>query len=230
MNKDIYYDQVIQEAANTLLAIPILNKLSDLSRDQLHYLFSQIYYFVDLFPGLLGILLWKINDERIRFAIIDNLVDECGGIEKIRANDHSATHSRLLLKFIATLSKSDVPLANKSVNTERLINDFNGFFINSTPVEVMAAMASMEGMSTQWFGLIYQQLLARKAFSQDDLYFFELHTGLDEVHGNILKEVLMPLLKDEKSFILLRNGVMRSISIWKCFYEALTREMEVIYS
>ncbi len=225
MTNEQIFDQLVQEAADTLLSVPILNQLKDLKANSLHYLFSQLYYFVDVFPGLLGILLWKLPDIRNRFAIIDNLVDECGGLEKIWNNDPSFTHSGLLKYFTQSLTE-DCQIAEKSSSTQKLLDNFSDFFINATPVEAMSAMAAMEVMSTQWFSLLYKQLLARDDLASKSLYFFEIHIHLDEEHGEILREVLMSLLHSIDSWVALKKGVMTPISIWTSFYTAVSQEME----
>lgn len=228
MNPEKYFEQVINETAVTLISAPILNKLDVLATHQLHFLFSQIYYLVELFPGLLATLIFQTNDIGIRFAIIDNLVDEFGGIEKIRNNDYSSTHSQLLKCFLEKLStETPAKLVDKATTTKIMLSHFRKLFIHSTLVEVLGAMAAMEGASTKWFNHLYQKLIARKEFSDDDLYFFKLHTVMDEDHGNILKEKLLPLLTDKENLAFFKNGATTAALISKHFYIGLSKEMEL---
>lgn len=226
LKSELYYDLLVEEVSSILLSSPLLLKIDMLPLSQLRYVFSQLYYFVDLFPGLLAALLWQCPDERIRFAIVENLVDECGGIEKINARDFTATHSGLLKKFVMRLDRNNPLFPTKGIEVDILINSFKKLFIYSSHIEALGAMASMEGMSTKWFGLIYEKLLNRHEFSSSDLLFFEIHLQIDDGHGNAFKEVLMPLLKNKNDFVLLRHGILTSVNIWKTFYENLA---EVIF-
>lgn len=228
MNAKSLFEDVNQQAQDRLLSAPILNKLTQLNTPQLHYLFSQLYYFVERFPSLLGLLLWHTTDDRIRFAIVDNLIDECGGADKVHNNDFSATHSGLLKKFILSMDLPERKLAAQSIQTDILLNRFKQFYLHSTTVEVLSSMTSMESMSTQWFNLLYSQLKQRNEFAKDDLYFFDLHTQLDEVHGSILQDVLMPLLRTENDLALFKHGVLTSVSHWTNFYNEITSEIDKI--
>lgn len=216
------YENTILEVEGRLLSAPLLNRIKDMSGEQLHYFFSQIYYFVDLFPGFLGSLLQKTNNKQLQFAIVDNLVDECGGIEKLKRNDFSGAHSCLLKKFLHLF---DYPLATKSIHTTILIDSFNKLFVNSTLIETLAAIASMECTSTKWFNLILEQLHQRSEYTKDQLHFFELHTVVDEVHGDVLRDVLLPMIRDKKSSILFKHGVMTSLENWLRFYSAISDEI-----
>src|SRR5215204_1091412 len=99
-NPENYFSRLVQEAQKKLLSEPFLHQLEGCDKKALHYFFSQLYYFVDLFPGLLGIVLSRIPDKNIQFVIVENIVDECGGIENIKKNDFTQTHSELLKYFI----------------------------------------------------------------------------------------------------------------------------------
>lgn len=222
-----YYNQVMNQTAETLLSIPILSRIDSLTTKQLHYLFSQIYYFVEKFPGFMGLIIWQTNNEGVRFSLIDNLVDECGGFEKIRNRDYSATHSGMLKTFVEKLDLENSSLAEISCNTKIMLSDFNKLFIHSTFIEALSALASMEGVSTRWFDLIYRQIKQRQEFSEEELYFFKLHTIMDEMHGDILKETLIPYLISKENYALFRNGAINSVTIWKNFYQAITEEMDL---
>lgn len=223
-----YFDSITDEAACMQLSIPIFSRLTELPSRELHFLFSQIYYFVEAFPGFLGALILQAPNEKMRFAIIENLVDECGGFEKIHRRDYSETHSGMLKKFVTSLTCSNGALADKSIHVDILLNNFRKLFIHSGAIETFAAVASMEGMSTSWFKLLYKQLQDRNEFSSDDLYFFELHTRIDEEHGNALKEELVPLLKTAEDYALFKSGVMTSTHNWTNFYQGLAEEMQAI--
>jgi pyrroloquinoline-quinone synthase len=229
MTADAFYDAVINKTISMQLSPPLLSRLRDMDLQALHYLFSQIYYFVQDFPALLGALIWQMSDERIRFALADNLIDELGGSENIRKRDFSQTHSRLLKRFIQginqLLNQQSDELAPRSVHTEILLASFDRLFLHSTPLEALSAVATMEGTSSEWFNLLYKQLLDRKEFSEEALYFFELHTRLDDEHGSILKEVLLPSLIDAKSFALFKHGAISAASFWGTFYASLAEEL-----
>lgn len=228
INANQFFEQTINETAKALISSPILQQLDILPKGQLHFLFSQIYYLVESFPGLLAALVLQTNDENILFSIIDNLIDECGGIERIQNRDYSATHSRLLKSFIEKLSNTDA-VAEKSIHTKLMLSNFKKLFINSTFIEALGAMAAMEGASVQWFNHLFQKLKTRNEFSTQDLYFFELHTVMDEAHGSALKDVLIPLLTKYDNYALFKSGADTAALISKNFYLGLAEEISHVY-
>jgi pyrroloquinoline-quinone synthase len=225
MNANDFYDSVINQTIAMQLSPPILSRLTEMDNGELRYLFSQIYYFVKDFPGLLGALIWQVEDERIRFALADNLIDELGGPEKIKHRDFSGTHSQLLKYFIESIDPENGRIFPRSIHTNILKDSFNRLFLHSSPLEALSAVATMEGTSSSWFNLLYKQLLARNQFSSEAMYFFDLHTRLDDEHGSILKEVLLPSLKDADSYALFKHGTVSAASFWGQFYASLTEEI-----
>ena len=225
MNSETYFDKTIENFREQLLATPILNQLTDLNNQQIQFLFSQIYYFVKAFPGYLGILLWKTNNKHIRFAITENLVDEHGGIDKINKKDFNMIHSRLLKNFIKSTNPTLSKLADKSIHTKILMSNFDRLFLNATLVEALGMMTAMESISVKWFSLLYHQLKKRGEYSNEALYFFELHMSLDEEHGSILKDILMPLLKNKQSIMLFQESVETISLVWKRFYYGIAEEI-----
>ncbi len=218
-----YYDSVLSEGKNVMFSSPLLHELDIISKEKLHHLFSQIYYFVNNFPGYLGLLLWKANNEKIRFVLTENLIDECGGFQKIKDLDYSETHANLLKRFLMAFEK---PLAEKSQHTIQLMESFDHFYIKSTLTETLASMACMEGISSEWFNLIYSQLLQRDEFNSHQLYFFDLHTSLDEIHGDVLKDTLLPMLTDDLTRNLFKIGAMTAATIWAKFYDGISAELD----
>lgn len=230
MNVDNYFDEEVQKSVSNLLQVPILNRLGKLNNEQLGYFFSQIYYFVDAFPGYLGILLWKTNNNDVRFAIADNLVDEYGGLERITKRNFSGMHSNLLKNFIESIDTTNKGLVAKSESTQKLLDSFDDLFINSSLIEAFGSMACMENIGPPWFKLLYNQLNERKIFSKEDLFFFSLHINVDVEHGDILKKALIPLLKNADSYNLLQKGINTAASNWYKFYEGITEEMNMLFS
>ena len=228
MNASEFYDSVINQTISMQLSPPVLSRLTEMENKKLHYLFSQIYYFVNDFPSLLGALIWQIDDERIRFALADNLIDELGGANNIHQRDFSQTHSRLLKRFIESIDPENGGIFPRSIHTKILQESFNRLFLHSSPLEALSAVATMEGTSSYWFNLLYKQLLAREQFSPEEMYFFELHTRLDDEHGSILKDVLLPSLKDADSYALFKHGAISAASFWGTFYASLTEEMKAM--
>lgn len=226
LNPELYFDQVLNEAKDILFTAPILYQINSMSNSQLHFLFSQLYHFVELFPCFLGALLWQTDNEVIRFALIENLIDEAGGSENINSRNYNHTHARLLKTFVQQLSPAK-QVAEQNIHTKILISQFNKLFVHSTFIEAMSAMACMENWSNSWFNILYSELQQRKQFSQEELYFFELHLSLDEQHGSILKEILLPLLNDTDNYQLLKNGAFTAASIWRNFYQELAQTMQL---
>lgn len=228
MQINTFYNNLINQTAEILLTSPVLSRINQLPIPQLHFFFSQLYYFVEIFPGLIGMLIWQTNHQEIRFVLIENLIDECGGFEKIKDKNFSGMHSNLLKKFITLTGMGNV-LAKKSIHTEALINNINKLFLNSSLIEILGILTCMESVSTDWFNLLYRQLKERHEFNEDDLYFFKLHTEIDEEHSYVLKEILMPLLTKQEDLILLQNAALNSVNNWRNFYQDIDNELNSVF-
>ncbi len=224
INSKQVIETVVNKTRNALLSPRILHNISTMKKTDLHALFSQIYYLVEAFPGFLAGILIRTNDDAIRFAVIENLVDECGGFDNLKAQDKSSTHPQLLKTFVEGLSYG---LAPQSAHTKVMLSNFNQMFTHSSLIEILGAMTAMEGASSAWFVFLYNQLKARGEFSKDDLYFFELHTVMDEDHGDVFRALLLPLLIDEESHAFFNNGAMKAASISTNFYLGLSEEIGI---
>lgn len=221
-----YFDKQVGMFSQELLSAPLLNSINNLSLEELKYFFSQIYYFVDIFPGLMGIMLFKVKENNIKMLITENILDEFGGEQNIKARNQSGMHSQLLRNFINKLSTENSNALSIAGNaTNNLLKEFEDFFLKSSEFELMASVAAMECISTEWFQLLYSQLKTLNLFSDDDLHFFTLHICLDEEHGDILKEAILPKLSTKENKLMFEKAIFTTSSIWLKFYKNLVIEM-----
>src|SRR5579862_4826875 len=90
-----FYDSVASEIQEVILSVPLLHRMDELTSEQIRFFCSQYYHLVQAFPRYLGALIWLSTDEKVRLTLVDNLVDECGGMENIEKQNLLQTHPEI---------------------------------------------------------------------------------------------------------------------------------------
>lgn len=223
-----FYDKVTDEVLNIVLEIPLLHSFSDLDITQIKLFTTQFYYLVKAFPRYLGALIWKAYDENIRLALVDNLVDECGGIEHIKSRELIGTHPAIYRRITRALDISDHELEGTQPRpyTKRMLDELEALFINAPFIESFGGMApGIESISYIWIDVIHKGLARQKFFVEEDLYYFSLHTVVDKDHSSVFKNAIIPYLNDNAARDQLRDGALRMVHAQKILFEGIASDI-----
>ena len=140
------------------------------------FILASMYKVVAPFTGLLSRLGGKAPDLRSRFAVLDNLFEEMG------RGDIEAAHPMLYLKMLASIG-----LDEKAVNRRHTlppIREINEHLLavvqeQAFPV-ACAVLAAAEAAIPPLFPVL--SVMARRAFGEVDMAFFDRHGGRDVGH------------------------------------------------
>lgn len=224
MKADIFFDQLTQESAHLIMSVPILHQFDRLNLTQLKLFAKEYHVFIDYFPQYLGALIHKSPNETIRLAILDNLVEESGGMEQVEHLDGSKTHPEIYRRFAYKLgvTKQELFSGNQRPYSNKMLNDLKEL---STHADFFTALGGItpgiENVFHQWIGLVYQGLRKHDFLNEEDLYFFSSHAIMDIEHGEKFKQCLLPFLDVPKRREQLSIGATRMEEILKDFFTGL---------
>lgn len=229
MNAAKFFDSVTEEILQIILETPLIRNISQLNRAELQQFFVQFHYFVDAFPRYLGALVWQSPDDKIRLVLLDNLIDESGGFERIQSLNSADTHPALFRRVLHRLNISDQQLATFPPEdyTRQMLSELEKLFIHSPFLEAFGGIApGVESIFYTWIEVVQKGLEAYSYFTQDDLLYFSLHAVVDHEHSNALKNAIMPYLNTEYNRKLLRRGALTMVYAQKHLFEGLTKQFE----
>ncbi len=225
-----FFDELAQESLDTVLAIPVLHQFKHFNDSQLR-LFSKVYYkLVAYFPNYLAALIWASPEDKIRLVILDNLVDECGGIEKIRAADLTEIHPNIFKRFAKSLGLSAETLDDHTdirTYSKKMLSDITNLSTKSPFLVALGGVSpTLENTAQVWLDIIYKDLKTQKRFRDEDLFYFSMHAEVDIEHGRKFKDAILPLLKTEEDRKQLRQGAMRMVAILDNLFNSLAIDLE----
>lgn len=185
---------------------PFMTALKDVtpSRDVVSFILTSFYKIVSPFTGVLCSLSGRAPDLRTRFALMDNVYEEMG------CGDLSAAHPSLYLRMLSSISIT--PNAAESTRTLAAIRRINEHLIEVVerqPFSVACAvLASAEATIPPSFPVL--ATIARRAFPEADMRFFERHGVRDEGHSGDAA-MLFAVTASSSEFAIVDEEVSRDL-------------------
>lgn len=217
------FDQTQQEALSIVMKAPILNEFEYLNKRQLQEFALGFFHFVKLSPKYFTSLLARSPNDMMRLTLIDNIIDEMGGVNNIQESDSSDTHPNLYRRFAYELGLSDRQLdyINEAKPYAKSMHDnFCHVAFDSPFWRSLGGLSpGIENVFDQWVGKIYKGLLARKEFSPGALIYFDIHAALDHIHGEKFRECILKSLVNEEDFAQLRDGALTVARVHRKFLD-----------
>ncbi len=148
------------------------------SREVTAFILTSFYKIVSPFTGLLCALGGRAPDLKSRFALMDNIYEEmgCGNLD--------AAHPSLYLKMLASIgiTPSDAESA-RTLSSIRRINEHLHDVVHRRSFAVACALlASAEATIPPSFPVLAE--MARRAFPEIDMTFFDRHGPRDDGHSD----------------------------------------------
>ncbi len=207
---------------------PFLNQIENLNEKQLKIFASQFYLYVRMFPRLMGAVVYNIPDETARLPLILNLINECGGLEYMEKLDNSHTHPALFRRFTRTLGIIDKELEKTKPlpSTQYFIKTYEKLYLKSPPLKTIGAVGpGTECVVPVMYIPILEGLRKQNKFSENDLYFFNLHLPVDEEHCEMICKVLAPYMDKPENQKLVRQGALEALEARKRFWDGLSKKI-----
>jgi pyrroloquinoline-quinone synthase len=220
------------ELLEKMLSVELLHDFHHLNDQALRLFVCQFYPIIKKFPHYLTALMCKTSDEKLRLIILDNLIDEMGGIDNIKNRSNKEAHYKLFAHFGYALELSDTDLeANNTLRpyTSHFLKTVDNIFDHTNIIKGIGALTfGIESIYPFWIDHVYQGLLAQKRFSDEALYHFKLHTAIDLIHGQVLEEGISSHLKTKKDRELLLQGAMETVNSFKDFFIGLSQDIQMV--
>jgi pyrroloquinoline quinone (PQQ) biosynthesis protein C len=174
-----FFDGLVEHAKDhRFFAHPILSNASDARHSPavVSFILASMYKVVAPFTGHLSTLGGRAPDLRIRFALMDNLYEEMG------RGDIEAAHPMLYLEMLASIGIDESAAERQPVLPSILrINEHLLAVVEDQPFPVAcAALAAAEAAIPPLFPVL--AAMAKSAFAEIDMAFFERHGGRDVGH------------------------------------------------
>ncbi len=207
---DSFFDETAKLALDKILSAQIIRRFSYLSPTQLRPFCMGFHAFIDYFPKYLGSLISCAPNDTLRLLLIDNLVDESGGINRVEQLDSSGIHAQLFRNFCYQFGITDSELLdhNQQDNvTISLINQLTKLSQHESFYTALGGVSpGLENVFPHWIKLILEGLKQNTYIDPNSLLYFELHTTIDLEHGQKFKDCLINAIKREKDWKSLRKG------------------------
>jgi len=167
----------------------------ELSAQDLREYAGHYYHHVAAFPTYLAQLYSRLEDGKLRRAVLRNLCDE----EGLDGDAKSPSHAELWLDFAVGMGADrDATRRAQPVKEVRgLVAHFRRLASEASPAEALAAFYAYESQ--------VPRVAREKAAGLRDRYgadartcrYFTLHTGADVYHSRVWKEALSGLIEHE---------------------------------
>jgi pyrroloquinoline quinone (PQQ) biosynthesis protein C len=174
------------------------------SREVVAFILTTFYKIVTPFTGLLCSLGGKAPNLRSRFALMDNIYEEMG------CGDLNAAHPSLYMKMLASIGVTEEAAESlPELASIRRINEHLHEVVGRFPFAVASAvLASAEATIPPSFPVM--AAMARRAFPEVDMTFFERHGARDEGHSEDAS-TLFVVTADASQFAMAEAHVWRDL-------------------
>jgi pyrroloquinoline quinone (PQQ) biosynthesis protein C len=205
-NQRFFEEALARAQSHAFYSHPFLTSARKIvaSRDITAIVLTSFYKIVSPFTGLLCSLGGRSPNLKMRFALMDNIYEEMG------CGDFDSAHPSLFLRMLASIGVSaEAAEASPTLPSIRRINEHLAKVVADEPFAVACALlASAEATIPPSFPALAS--LARSAFPEVDMQFFDRHGPRDEGHSDDAA-VLFALSAEPSHFPLVEACIKRDL-------------------
>jgi pyrroloquinoline quinone (PQQ) biosynthesis protein C len=214
-NREFFTDVLARARRHRFFAHPFLSPGGDVapSRELVSFVLTSFYKVVEPFTGLLCSLGGRAPSLRARFALMDNIYEEMG------CGDLSSAHPSLYLKMLASIGVTqEAAEAAPTLPAIHRINEHLRAVVEHSPFSVgCAVLASAEATIPPSFGVLAS--MARSAFHDVNMEFFERHGPRDEGHSEDAS-MLFAVSSERAHFEAVETGVLLDLDYRADLFDA----------
>jgi len=200
-------------------------RAGQLTLAQVRVLGAQMYKFCHQFPSFLALALASCPQDDARIVIGENLWDELGEGDPLRA------HAALFRQFTRALGLDDAQLTAVPAlpETAALIDTYMSLSDRYGVLGILGALCyASEGIVAALYSHIQGALRQTASFDRDALMFFEVHIHVDDGHADKLESILLPMLRAPEDELLVEQAVHTAMDARCAFFDGVLREAERI--
>jgi pyrroloquinoline-quinone synthase len=200
-------------------------RAGQLSLAQVRVLGAQMYKFCHQFPSFLALALASCPQDDARIVIGENLWEELGEGDPLRA------HAALFRQFTRALGLDDTQLAAVPAlpETAALIDTYMNLSNRYGVLGILGALCyASEGIVAALYSHIQGALQQAARFDRDALMFFEVHIHADDGHADKLESILLPMLSAPQDELLVEQAIRTAMDARCGFFDGVLREAERI--
>ena len=200
-------------------------RAGQLTLAQVRVLGAQMYKFCHQFPSFLALALASCPQDDARIAIGENLWEELGEGDPLRA------HAALFRQFTRALGLDDAQLSAVPAlpETAALIDTYMNLSNRYGVLGILGALCyASEGIVAALYSHIQGALQQAAPFDRDALMFFEVHIHADDGHADKLESILLPMLHAPQDELVVEQAIGTAMDARCAFFDGVLREADRI--
>jgi pyrroloquinoline-quinone synthase len=198
-------------------------RAGQLTLAQVRVLGAQMYKFCHQFPNFLALALASCPQDDARIVIGENLWEELGEGDPLRA------HAALFRQFTRALGFDDSQLSVLPAlpETAALIDTYMGLSNRYGVLGILGALCyASEGIVAALYSHIQGALRQVASFDRHALMFFEVHIDVDDGHADKLESILLPMLRTPQDELVVEQAIRTAMDARCAFFDGVLREVE----
>jgi pyrroloquinoline-quinone synthase len=226
MTRDNFFQQLDARIAQfDLLCHPFYKAWSagQLSSDDLQEYAREYYHHVKAFPAYLAEFSMRLEEGKLRRAVLSNLVDEKGGTDSANRE-----HAELWLDFAEGMgARRDLRTHQPLAEVKQLISFFHDVAIEAAPEEALAAFYAYESQVPRVAKEKARGLREMYGADEKTCAYFTLHATADVYHAQVWRQQMECQLrtKPEAADKALAAGEGAAKALWRALDGIEARRM-----
>ncbi len=185
------------------------------------------------FPKFLTAAISKMNDPSHRMHLLDNLYEECGNIDseeiellkKLGIKEdwvQGISHPELFKRFKLSLDIDPESEICEAVEMWREM--FLNVLYNGSEAEVIGAIGiGTESIVKHIYKHITLGIQTHTNLQKYDYVFFELHSEIDDAHGEIMIQIAKEMVKkNPNDYYEIRKGMLKALNLRVMFWDMMS--------
>jgi len=185
------------------------------------------------FPKFLTAAISKMNDSSHRLHLLDNLNEECGNIDseeiellkKLGIKEdwvQGVSHPELFKRFKMSLDIDPELEICEAVEIWREM--FLNVIYNGSEAEVIGAIGiGTESIVKHIYKHITLGIQTHTNLQKYDYVFFELHSEIDDAHGEIMIQIAKEMVKKNPNYYYeIRKGMLKALNLRVMFWDMMS--------
>lgn len=198
---------------------------------------SEYAVYAKSFQNYLLLAMSKLEDQRHRSILLENLCEESGRIDEEELAEiaelgiqpewvQGIPHPELYARFREAIGAVDTPETGDIAQTWKEL--FIAQLTQANAAEALGALGlGTESIVKYFYRPLIEAIRNHTDVSRRDAVFFELHAELDDEHGELMLRIAEDLIaEDEANYASMKQGMRKALGLRSLFCDRML-EMEL---